>query len=315
MSQATATQEGANLPAKAEPSNPTTIVGKQVRNLLEKGALHLPADYSAENALKEAWLILQQTEGYASCTQESIINALLDMVIWGLNPGKKQVYLIPYGKVLTCQRSYFGEMALAERLRPGIAIYADVIYQGEKFSTTKIRSKSGFITVVNEHEQPFPRPSKEIIGAYCGAIDTETGEDLGIELMDMEQIRTSWKKSKTIGSGKSFHTEQPDLACKRTVIRRWSKAIINSSSDALLLESIRRAEEDSTLADLDEEEAANANGKIITLPIASAELPANAQTQPETTQNGQPEERIGKAPKDDQAAPAEEEAKGEGLPF
>lgn len=268
--------------------NPTTIVSKQVKNLLEKGALHLPSDYSAENALKEAWLILQGIDGAMSCTQESIINCLLDMVIWGLNPGKKQVYFIPYGKVLTCQRSYFGDMALAERVKPGIKIYCDVIYKGEEFGVEKHRSRTDFVTVITKHKQPFPRASTEIIGAYCGAIDVETGEDLGIELMDIGQIKKSWLKSKTAASGKSFHTDQPDQACKRTVIRRWSKPIINASSDALLLQSIQRQDLDAIEAEATEEIDENANKQPLSLPEVTTTQETNGNGQSPASQEGQP---------------------------
>ena len=36
-------------------------VGKRVEKLTKSGKLHLPRNYSAENALKAAWLVLQET--------------------------------------------------------------------------------------------------------------------------------------------------------------------------------------------------------------------------------------------------------------
>lgn len=264
-----------NTPVVREPLNPTVRVGQMVQGFLEKRTLHLPADYSPENSLKEAWLVLQTVQdrdgkpALKICSQESIVNALLDMVIQGLDPAKKQCYFIVYGNSLTLQRSYFGDIALAQRVNPNLKIYSDVIYKGEDFAVAKELGRHGFVTVVAKHQMPFPRASKEIIGAYCGAVDQETGENLGIELMDWEQILTSWKKSKTYKpNGNSFHVEQPDQAAQRTVIRRYCKFIINSSSDAMLRESMRRQQDEEMRSGMSAELASNANGELLALPSA-----------------------------------------------
>lgn len=63
----------------------------------ETGELVLPSNYSAANALKSAWLILQETVDrnnrpvLETCSKESIANALLDMVVQGLSPVKSNV--------------------------------------------------------------------------------------------------------------------------------------------------------------------------------------------------------------------------------
>ena len=68
--------------------------GKQIEILQKKGNLALPPNYSAQNALMSAWLVLQETVDknklpvLQSCTRVSIVNSLLDMVIQGLNPSR-----------------------------------------------------------------------------------------------------------------------------------------------------------------------------------------------------------------------------------
>lgn len=246
-----------------ESTNPTTSVLKNVLRLQSQGTLHLPADYSAENALKAAWFYIQNSENRAkllACTRESLTTALFDMVVQGMDIGRKQGYIIPYGDRAQFQRSYFGDEALAMRVSPGIKLYYDVIYEGEAFATQKIMTRAGFVTVVVKHEQPFPRKSSNIVGAYCGSVDSETGEQLGITLMDMAQIRKSWSKSKTFNAdSKTFHNEQPDQACLRTVIRRHTKAIINSSTDRALLEAVRRQELDAVDAEVEQAALEQAN--------------------------------------------------------
>ena len=73
----------------------------KINTFEESGELKLPANYSAPNALKSAWLILQDAVDknnqpvLVSCTRESIANSLLSMVVQGLSPVKNQCYFIP----------------------------------------------------------------------------------------------------------------------------------------------------------------------------------------------------------------------------
>lgn len=68
-------------------SEVTTAVSTQVRSYLSKGTLQLPADYSAENALKAAALMLPEVKNkdgipvLKSCTPDSIKASLMSMCI------------------------------------------------------------------------------------------------------------------------------------------------------------------------------------------------------------------------------------------
>src|SRR5690606_24667209 len=96
------------------------VVAEKVRQFQERGEIHFPTNYSPENALKSAWLVLQETKDkngkpvLQSCTKNSIANALLNMVVQGLTPAKQQGYFIAYGQQLVFQRSYFGTMAVTK---------------------------------------------------------------------------------------------------------------------------------------------------------------------------------------------------------
>ena len=82
----------------------------KVNSLKEIGGIALPPDFSAENALRSAWLILQDMKLEAnlpvlqSSTPDSIANSLFNMVVQGLNPAKHQCSFILYGNKLTLQR-------------------------------------------------------------------------------------------------------------------------------------------------------------------------------------------------------------------
>lgn len=253
------------------------VVASKVRGFIDSGELFLPKDYSPDNALKAAWLILQSTvdkDGKLAlnvCTKDSIANALLDMIVQGLNPMKKQLYFIVYGNKLTCQRSYFGSMDVAQMVNPKIADWGyEVVYEGDTF---KYGIQNGKKTVV-EHVQELDNTNKKKIkAAYCMALDKD-GNPLKCEIMNIADIHQAWKQSKMNpfddkGNLKDSSTHGKfarDMALK-TVINKTCKTIINASSDnTLLLERINRAEDlaDSAAVAVEIEEHAN-KGEIINI--------------------------------------------------
>ena len=110
----------------------------KVNQLEDAGGLNIPKDYSTENALKGAWLYLQSAVDKNKkpvlevCDNASIANALFEMVIEGLSVVKKQCYFIAYGTKLECQKSYFGNLALAKRICGVKEVNGAVIYEGDK---------------------------------------------------------------------------------------------------------------------------------------------------------------------------------------
>ena len=127
------TEETALVPAEKKQQNITEVVLKRVDQFKQSGELVLPKDYSAENALKSAYLLLQDTQTrdnkpvLEACSQNSIANALLKMVIMGLNPMKKQCDFIPYNGKLFCNPEYHGNIALAKRFGNLTDIHANVV--------------------------------------------------------------------------------------------------------------------------------------------------------------------------------------------
>ena len=255
--------------AKQQP-RVTTKVLEQINGLRAKG-LQIPPHYSPANALNAAWLILQEVQNMDKkpifnngqltgiVTELSVVNALHDMVIQGLNPSKKQCYFIVYGNKVVCQRSYFGDMVVAERAKPGITFYFDTINEGDEFEMEKARTRNGFVTTIAKHKQPFPR-SDALLGAYCGAFDKD-GNDLGAEVFDMDRIKKSWAKSKMPKTQNEFPSEM----ALRTIIRRYCKPIINASNDQFLLQSIARQDVETIDAEIVEEAEMNANVEALAL--------------------------------------------------
>jgi len=250
------------------------VVASKVREFQERRELHLPANYSPENAMKSAWLILQGTTDRNNkpalevCTKDSIANALLDMVVQGLNPVKKQGYFIVYGNKLAFQRSYFGTMSVAMQVDDSIAeIIAEVVYEGDVFKFKINRGKKE----ITEHEQTLESiNTKKIKAAYCMIIDHD-GQVKKTEIMTFEEIKQAWKQSRTnvfdergnIKTGSTHDKFTADM-CKKTVINRACKPIINASSDNYLFkQSVYRTDGVIAEEEVAQELSENANKEFI----------------------------------------------------
>jgi len=267
------------------------IVAARIKQFQNSGELRLPANYSPENALKSAWLILQETvdkdkkPALAVCTKESIANSLLDMVVQGLNPAKKQGYFIVYGNKLTFQRSYFGTMAVTKQVDDTIEdVFSEVVYEDDVFKYKINRGRKE----ITEHEQSLENINgKKIKAAYCMIIDTD-GQVKRTEIMTFDEIKQAWKQSKMFpidanGNIKvgSTHDKFTAEMCKKTVTNKACKPIINSSDDGYLFkQSVNRTSEIIVEEDVADEIAANANKEVIDIVIEDAEFTEPKQDNP-----------------------------------
>lgn len=270
----------------------TDVVEQRVAEMVRDGGLHLPRDYSAANAVRAAYLKLQDVQDKDKqpvlqvCTKHSIANALLNMVVQGLNVDKQQGYFIAYGKTLSFQRSYFGSMTLAMRVRPDITedgFASAVVYVGDELEYEIIRGKRQ----VSMHKQRLENIDKsKIVAAYC-EIYAEDGRLVNSELMTFEEIKQAWKQSKMYpieNNGKikanSTHDKfTADMAIK-TVINKACKPIINMSSDKALLAEVQRASELSDELGAQAEAEAHANRDFID--IAPEPMPEQSHALPDS---------------------------------
>lgn len=236
------------------------VVTKKIQVFQEKGELSLPEDYSPGNAMQSAWLKLQEVQdrnkkpALEVVTKSSVANALLDMVVQGLNVSKTQGYFIVYGNKLVFQRSYFGTMAVTKRVTGAKSIDARVIYECDEVD---YEVKAG--KVVNlTHKQKFGNiDNNKIIGAYC-VIEFPNDESY-TEIMTMAEIRKSWEKSMSKGKG-GVHNDYTQEMAKRTIITRTCKNFINSSDDSsLIIEHFKKQDGAIKEAEAAEEIEDNAN--------------------------------------------------------
>lgn len=262
-------QQGANHQPKQEAlavqKDIVDNVLAKISQFEESGELKLPANYSAPNALKSAWLILQEAVDknnqlvLATCTRESIANSLLSMVVQGLSPVKNQCYFIPYGKELQLRRSYLGTLAIAKRVGGVKTAVANCIYEGDVFKYS-IDPETGLKKIV-EHTQGLENlDADKVKGAYA-ILTTEDGRTI-VEIMSMGQIRKAWMQGATKG-GSPAHKNFGDEMSKKSVINRACKMLIGISDDADLYDERDMEDVDTVAGQRDVKVSQNANKRRI----------------------------------------------------
>ena len=239
------------------------VVLEKVKTFREIGSIHLPKDYSVENAMRGAWLALQEMKDSANlpilqvCSRESIANALLDMATQGLSVAKKQGAFIVYGKKVIFQREYFGNIALAQRYSGMKDVRGNVVYKDDVFEFG-VDADTGRKHIIKHDQRLGNIDFTKIVGAYA-LVTMEDGSSF-LEVMSWPQIQQSWMQGSTKGQSPA-HKNFPDQMALKTVINRALKILISASNDAVLMENI---ETNRPIEAVKEEIKANANtGEVI----------------------------------------------------
>ena len=288
----------------------SAVVLSKIEDFQKTGELRIPKGYSPENALKSAYLILSETKNsqnkYALeyCTKESVANALLKMVVWGLSPLKKQCDFIMYGDKLDCSIEYTGNIALAKRYGKLKDIKANAVFEGDEFAF-ELDPSTGRRKVTKHSQTLESMGSKKVKGAYA-VMEFEDGSQ-DAEIMSIEQIKDAWNQGAMKGNSPA-HKNFPDQMAMKTVINRACKMLIRGSDDSVLYSEDEDKTIDVASADVNYEVRKKANRKPIAFDeeVVYEEVPASeddaeeeenerlyqeamAEENKQTAPNGQPQ--------------------------
>lgn len=247
-------------------------VQKRIAEMQNSGSIELPNNYSVGNALKSAYLILQETQTSGkkpvlqACTQESIANSLLDMATQGLNPSKDQCYFIAYGNKLTMERGYLGTIALTKRIKGVKDVKGYAVYKDDKFEL-------GFDILTGKQKilefcPGLNRDSKNLIGAF--ALILGDNEILHTEYMDINQIHKAWEQGSMKGNS-GAHKNFPDQMAIKTVINRACKYYVSTSDDSDKIADFMSKSVEDTDRELEEDKKEFANKEVVEI----EEIPEN----------------------------------------
>lgn len=209
----------------------------------EKSGLCFPKNYSVKNAMQSAYLMLREAEDknhkplLEVCTQESIVQALMQMATQGLNPMKKQCYFVVYGNKCQLVPSYFGTLAILSRVKSlARQPVANVVREGDVFEYGY--DMDTMQMVIRRHETALDNLDKPIIAAYAVIV---TDRERVVEIMSRQQLENawaqgqSWKAAKKNGYESATHKNFPEEMAKKTVLNRAAKKLINATDDSSIV--------------------------------------------------------------------------------
>lgn len=214
--------------------NISDSVLERVSAMEQAGELVLPQGYHAGNAVRMAWLYLQEVKSkdykpaLEVCSTNSIANCLLEMIIKGLSVAKKQCYFVVTGNQLTFWEDYRGKLMRTKRDTDIADVHAQVIYEGDEFVYTI--DELGQYQLVSHKTKLENMDIAKITAAY--AIVVRKDGTKYMELMSMAMIKKSWMQGAAKGNS-GAHNNFTDQMCKKTVISRACKVALGSSEDEL----------------------------------------------------------------------------------
>lgn len=234
----------------------------KVESFQQSGELRLPKEYSVENALKSAYVILSDPKNnlIAKCSQSSVAEALLKMVVYGVSPIKKQCYFIPYGDKLECSISYAGNIAIAKRYGGLKSIKGNAIFEGDVLEF-EVDAMSGRRKIIKHSQSLDSIGSTVLKGAY--AVYELNDGTVDVEIMNIRQIQAAWGQGGSKGNSPA-HKNFPDQMAVKTVINRACKLLISSSDDSILYDPLEENDYvDTTKGKVEQEINENANAESI----------------------------------------------------
>lgn len=204
---------------------------QRVSTMQKAGEIALPKGYEAGNALKSAWLYLQNVQtrdkqkAIDTCTKDSIANCLLEMVVRGEHP-MQHCYFIPTGNQLSFWERYTGKLMRAKRDTDITSVNAQVVYEADNFVYTV--DDKGVLQLVKHETSMANMDNAKIVGAY--AVVVYKNGSTRLEVMTMDMIRKAWGQGAARGNS-GAHLNFTDQMAKKTVIARACKIELDSTED------------------------------------------------------------------------------------
>lgn len=254
--------ENQNTTAVARTKNDISAqVLAKVDSFQQSGELRLPKEYSVENALKSAYIILSDPKNnlLEKCDKSSVAEALLKMVVYGVSPIKKQCYFIPYGNKLECSVSYAGNIAIAKRFGNLKSIKGNAIFDGDTFEF-EVDAATGRRKVLKHTQTLESVGNPKLKGAY--AVYELNDGTIDVEVMNIVQIQAAWGQGGSKGNSPA-HKNFGDQMAIKTVINRACKLLISSSDDSSLYDPLDEQTIDVSKENVEHEIKENANVETI----------------------------------------------------
>lgn len=198
----------------------------KIQGYMELG-MTIPEGFSPANSLKKARFMLNDMKVGGKpvlevCTEESVMQALLDSVAKGLDFSESQIYFIPRGNQMTTMESVYGRIVRARRASKNYKPIVGYVHEGDIFDFG-VDIETGYTKII-EHKTSIENLDKPFIAAYAYVADNDGNTDVFI--MTRKEWLKSWTKSSNGASvAKDFERDM----IYRTIIKKSTKSLVNSN--------------------------------------------------------------------------------------
>lgn len=198
----------------------------KIQGYMELG-MTIPEGFSPANSLKKARFMLNDMKVGGKpvlevCTEESVMQALLDSVAKGLDFSESQIYFIPRGNQMTTMESVYGRIVRARRASQNYKPIVGYVHEGDIFDFG-VDIETGYTKII-EHKTSIENLDKPFIAAY--AYVTDNGGNTDVFIMTRKEWLKSWTKSSNGASvAKDFERDM----IYRTIIKKSTKSLVNSN--------------------------------------------------------------------------------------
>ena len=165
------------------------------------------------------------------CTEESVMQALLDSVAKGLDFSESQIYFIPRNNQMTTMESVYGRIVRAKRASKYYKPIVGYVHEGDIFDFG-VDIQTGYTKII-EHKTSIENLDKPFIAAYAYVTDNDGNTDVFV--MTRKEWLKSWTKSSNGASvAKDFERDM----IYRTIIKKSTKSLVNSNVNYMGLSTV-----------------------------------------------------------------------------
>lgn len=198
----------------------------KIQAYMELG-MTIPEGFSPANSLKKARFMLNDMKVGGKpvlevCTEESVMQALLESVAKGLDFSESQIYFIPRANQMTTMESVYGRIVRAKRASKYYKPIVGYVHEGDIFDFG-VDIQTGYTKII-EHKTSIENLDKPFIAAYAYVTDNDGNTDVFV--MTRKEWLKSWTKSSNGASvAKDFERDM----IYRTIIKKSTKSLVNSN--------------------------------------------------------------------------------------
>lgn len=198
----------------------------KIQAYMELG-MTIPEGFSPANSLKKARFMLNDMKVGGKpvlevCTEESVMQALLESVAKGLDFSESQIYFIPRNNQMTTMESVYGRIVRAKRASKYYKPIVGYVHEGDIFDFG-VDIQTGYTKII-EHKTSIENLDKPFIAAYAYVTDNDGNTDVFV--MTRKEWLKSWTKSSNGASvAKDFERDM----IYRTIIKKSTKSLVNSN--------------------------------------------------------------------------------------